>query len=68
VRGVTDTLTDRLAARTLELVNIASPSREEAPLAAHVARVLERAGVPVRDAGDTCVLAGVTQPGERPLV
>jgi succinyl-diaminopimelate desuccinylase len=55
---------ERLAARTLELVDIASESRDEAALAAHV-----RAAVPgARDAGDTCVLAGATARLERPLV
>src|SRR5258705_11074096 len=53
-----------VADRTLELVDIASESRDEGPLAAHVLSVLPDA----RDAGDTCVLAGVTQRGERPLV
>jgi succinyl-diaminopimelate desuccinylase len=61
-------LADRLADRTLELVDIASESRDEAALAAHVADVLQRAGVAVRDAGDTCVLAGTLTRGERPLV
>jgi succinyl-diaminopimelate desuccinylase len=59
---------DRLAARALELIDIPSESRDEAALAAHVLEVLESGGVAVRDAGDTCVLAGVTQRGERPLV
>ena len=63
-----DPLSERLAARTLELVDIASESRAEQPLAEHVLGVLAGAGVSVRDAGDTCVLAGVTSPGERPLV
>src|SRR3954462_13910248 len=53
-----------LAARTLELVDIASESRDEAALAAHVLDVVPGA----RDAGDTCVLAGVTERRERPLV
>jgi succinyl-diaminopimelate desuccinylase len=52
-------LAGRLAARTLELVDIASESRAEGPLAAHVAAVLEAGGVPLRDLGDTCLLAGV---------
>src|SRR4051794_22135943 len=53
-----------LAARTLELVDIPSESREEAALAAHVLDVVpgERA------AGDGCQQAGVTSRGERPLV
>lgn len=50
-------LGERLAARTLELVNIPSASGSEADLAAHVLGVLQ-AGVDVRDAGDTCVIAG----------
>ena len=53
-----------LAARTLELVDFASESRDEAALAAHVLSLIPGA----RDAGDTCVLAGVTERGERPLV
>ena len=47
----------RLAARTLELVDVPSESRDEAALAAHVLGVLRDGGVPVRDAGDTCVVA-----------
>jgi succinyl-diaminopimelate desuccinylase len=42
-----------LADRTLELVDIASESRAERELAAHVASLLE-----VRDLGDDCLLAG----------
>jgi succinyl-diaminopimelate desuccinylase len=51
-------LAERLAARTLELVDIASESRHEELLARHVAALLQQAGVPVRDLGDTCLLAG----------
>jgi succinyl-diaminopimelate desuccinylase len=58
-------LAGRLAARTLELIDIASESRHEAPLAGHVAGVLAAADVPVRDLGDTCVLAG---PPDAPLM
>ena len=50
-------LAERLAARTLELVDVPSESRDEAALAAHVLRVLDSGGVAVRDAGDTCVVA-----------
>ena len=57
-----------LADRTLELIDIASESRGEASLAAHVLEVLRAGGVNARDAGDTCVLAGVTERGDRPLV
>src|SRR3954463_8522420 len=53
-----------LAARTLELVDVASESRDEEALAAHLLSVLPDA----RDAGDTCVLAGTTERGARPLV
>src|SRR5437763_12247108 len=53
-----------LAQRTLELVDIASESRHEAALASHLLSVLPDA----RDAGDACVLAGVTERGARPLV
>jgi succinyl-diaminopimelate desuccinylase len=51
-------LGERLAARTLELVDIPSESGDEAAIAAHVTGVLRGAGAPVRDLGDTCVLAG----------
>jgi succinyl-diaminopimelate desuccinylase len=51
-------LAERLAARTLELVDIGSESRDEERLVAHVAAVLERGGVALRDLGDTCILAG----------
>jgi succinyl-diaminopimelate desuccinylase len=61
-------LADRLAARTLELVDRPSGSRDEAALAEHVLGVLRAGGVDARDAGDTCVLAGPTARGERPLV
>jgi succinyl-diaminopimelate desuccinylase len=47
-------LGERLAARTLELIDIASESRDEAGLAEHVLGLLPDA----RDLGDTCVLAG----------
>jgi succinyl-diaminopimelate desuccinylase len=51
-------LADRLAARTLELIDIPSESRDEAEIAGHVAGVLRAGGVAVRELGDTCVLAG----------
>jgi succinyl-diaminopimelate desuccinylase len=59
---VTD-LAERLAARTLELVDVPSESFDEAALAAHVAGVLRAGGVPVRDAGDGCVVAGAAADG-----
>ena len=58
-------LGDRLAERTLELIDIASESGDEARLATHVAGLLGDAGVPVRDLGDTCVLAG---PDDAPVL
>jgi len=61
-------LAERLAARTLELVDLPSESRDEAALAAHVLDVLRAGGVGARDAGDTCVLAGAAARGDRPLV
>src|SRR5690348_2089034 len=61
-------LVDRLAERTLELVDVPSESRDEAALAAHVLQVLRDNAVPAADAGDTCVLAGTTARGDRPLV
>jgi succinyl-diaminopimelate desuccinylase len=61
-------LADRLATRTLQLVDFPSESRDEAALAAYVLQVLCDGGVDARDAGDTCVLAGATTRGERPLV
>src|SRR3954469_20476582 len=57
---------DRLASRTLELIDVPSESRNEDALAALVLDVLRDAGA--RNAGDTCVLAGATTRGERPLV
>jgi succinyl-diaminopimelate desuccinylase len=44
-------LGDRLAARTLELIDIASESREEARLAAHTAELTG-----AEDLGDTCLI------------
>jgi len=52
-----DELRERLAARTLELVDIPSESRDEAALAAHVAGVLRGGGADVEELGDCCVLA-----------
>jgi succinyl-diaminopimelate desuccinylase len=58
-------LGDRLAARTLELIDLPSESRDEARLAEHVAGILRAGGVAVRDLGDTCVLAG---PADAPVL
>ena len=49
---------ERLAARTLELIDIPSESGNEARLAEHVGDVLRRGGVAVSELGDTCLLAG----------
>jgi succinyl-diaminopimelate desuccinylase len=57
---------DRLASRTLELIDVPSESRNEDALAALVLDVLRPVGA--RSAGDTCVLAGTTTRGDRPLV
>jgi succinyl-diaminopimelate desuccinylase len=62
-----DGLAERLAERVHELVDVPSESGSEAALAAHVLDLLGPvAGT--RDAGDTCVLAGATARGDRPLV
>jgi succinyl-diaminopimelate desuccinylase len=61
-------LESRLAERTLELVDIASESDAERNIVEHVLDVLTEGGVPLRDAGDTCVLAGATRRSTRPLV
>jgi succinyl-diaminopimelate desuccinylase len=63
-----DDLGARLAARTLELVDLPSESRDEAAIAAHVLEVLRKGGVAARDAGDTCVLAELDGPADAPLV
>ena len=49
---------ERLADRTLELIDIASESRAEAALAEHERGVLAERGVEVTDLGDDCLLAG----------
>ena len=59
-------LPDRLASRALELIDVPSESRNESDLAALILDILRDTGA--RDAGDTCVLAGTTERGERPLV
>jgi succinyl-diaminopimelate desuccinylase len=61
-------LNTRLAARTLELIDIPSESGLERDIAAHVLETLRGRGVPVRDAGDTCVLAGATSRRDRAFV
>ncbi len=65
--GIGETeLAERLARRTLELIDVPSPSRSEAALAAHVAQVLRDGGAEVSELGDSCVLA--RPPGTSPPV
>jgi succinyl-diaminopimelate desuccinylase len=61
-------LESRLAERTLELVDIASESDAERNIVEHILDVLTEGGVDLRDAGDTCVLAGPARRSDRPLV
>jgi succinyl-diaminopimelate desuccinylase len=61
-----DELRERLAARTLELVDVPSESRAETELAAYVTRVLRDGGAEVDELGDCCVLARPS--GMRPPV
>src|SRR3954463_5523569 len=59
-------LAERLAARTLEVIDLPSELRAAAALATPVADVLRSGGATVEDLGDSCVLA---YPGEtRPTV
>lgn len=67
-RPVPPTLPDRLADLTLRLVDAPSESRHEEPAVALAQAVLADAGVAAVDAGDTCLLAGTTVRGARPLV
>lgn len=65
---MTQSLSSRLCERTLGLIDIPSESRAEAEIVAYVLGELEAGGVPVRDAGDSCVLAGSQSRGDRPLL
>jgi succinyl-diaminopimelate desuccinylase len=56
-------LGQRLAARTLELIDIPSESGSEDAIAAHITGVLG-----ARDAGDTCILTTTTGPPGAPLI
>jgi len=51
-------LGERLAARTLELVDVPSESRHEAAVVARVGETLRAGGIAVCDLGDTCLYAG----------
>jgi succinyl-diaminopimelate desuccinylase len=61
-----DEIAERLAARTLELIDIPSESLAETAIAAHVAGVLRDGGAEVEELGDCCVLARPR--GQRPAV
>ena len=50
-------LAERLAARTLELVDVPSESRQESALAVRLAALLRAGGAEVADLGDSCLLA-----------
>jgi succinyl-diaminopimelate desuccinylase len=65
---VSDPLGEKIGARTLELIDIASPSRGEQALANHVKTVLSAGGLEPTDLGDDCLIAGTKRRGERPLV
>lgn len=65
---MTPELSTRLSERTLELVDIPSESRDEAAIVAHLLGTLEAGGVPVRDAGDGCIVAGARERAGRPLL
>lgn len=61
-------LGDRLAARTLEIVDVPSVSRDEAALHAHLLGLLRAGGVAARDAGDTAIVAELPGPADAPVV
>jgi succinyl-diaminopimelate desuccinylase len=65
---VSDSLGEQIGARTLELIDIASPSRGEQALADHVKTVLSKGGVDATGLGDNCLIAGIRRRAERPLV
>jgi len=68
VEAVTNELAARIGARTLELIDIASPSRGEQAIIAHIAGLLSAAPLELHELGDDCLLAGPLVRGERPLV
>ena len=65
---MSDELAARIGARTLELINIASPSRAEGEIAAHIISLLQGGGVEVSDLGDGCLIAGSRSRRQRPFV
>ncbi len=68
VEAVTNELAARIGARTLELIDIASPSCGEQAIIAHIAGLLSAAPLELHELGDECLLAGPLVRGERPLV
>ncbi len=65
---MTNELAARIGARTLELINIASPSCGEQAIIAHIAGLLSAAPLELHELGDECLLAGPLVLGKRPLV
>src|SRR4029453_10986569 len=61
-------LADRIAARTLELVNIPSESRNEAEIAAHVRSLVPPAFEPEYESADAFVWARPRGSGRPPVV
>jgi succinyl-diaminopimelate desuccinylase len=59
---------ERLAARTVELIDISSPSRSEVEIAIYIRGLLEAADVPVSPLGETSFLVGAAARRTRPLV
>ncbi len=59
-------LAERLAARTLEIVDVPSESRDESRLFDHLTQVLQAGGMEVEDAGDLCLIARPA--GTRPAI
>jgi succinyl-diaminopimelate desuccinylase len=65
---MSDELASRIGARTLELIDIPSPSRGEEAIAAHVSSILRGGGVEVEELGDCCLVGGSRRRKERPFV
>ena len=65
---MSDALAEQIGARTLELINIASPSRGEQALAEHVQTILSDGGVECTALGDSCLIAGGDGGADKPLV
>lgn len=65
---VSDELGAKIGARTLELIDIASPSRGEQAICEHVTRLLAEGQVNVEELGDSCLVAGTRTRADRPFV